>query len=372
MTLVQEPAPARAAAEREAVAAPFEERLGDFVHRFVGDLGAVVHAPLVVLGHELGLYESLAIGRATATELAARTGLDERYLLEWLAANAAGGYVEYDAETAVFWMDDVQTAMLADETSPGFVAGAFAIAVSMARDLDKIEHAFRTGVGVGWHEHDHSLFHGVERFFRHGYEASLVESWLPSLDGVVEKLNAGARVADFGCGHGASTIIMAKAFPNSSFVGFDYHEESVEQARRHAVEADVSERVAFAVATAKDFPSPAAGYDLVMCFDCLHDMGDPAGAAAHVRETLAVDGTWLIVEPFSNDRLEDNLNPVGRVYYSASTAICTPTSKAQEVGLALGAQAGEERLRRVVQSGGFTRFRRSAETPFNLVLEARP
>jgi SAM-dependent methyltransferase len=242
----------------------------------------------------------------------------------------------------------------------------------MARDLDAIEQAFRTGGGVGWHEHDHALFHGTERFFRHAYQGSLVDQWLPALDGVVAKLEAGAAVADVGCGHGASTIIMAKAFPASNFVGFDYHEESITEARRLAAEAGLADRVAFAVGSAKDFPAPTTGFDLVMFFDCLHDMGDPAGAAAHVRSTLADDGTWMIVEPYANDRLEDNLNPVGRVYYSASTAICTPASRSQEVGLGLGAQAGEERLRHVVEQGGFSQFRRATETPFNLVLEARP
>ncbi len=354
------------------IEAPFDERLGQFIGRFVGDFGAAVHAPLVVLGGRLGLYDQLAEGPATPGDLAEQMGLDERYLLEWLSANAASGYVDYDPTSASFSLNDVQTAALADAASPDFIAGAFSVALSMARDLDRIEHVFRTGDGFGWHEHDHALFHGIERFFRHAYQSSLVEQWLPALEGVVVKLDAGATAADVGCGHGASTIIMAKAFPNSSFAGYDYHEESIVEARRLAQEAGVADRVTFEVGSAKDYPAPHGGYDLVMCFDCLHDMGDPAGAAVHVRSTLAADGTWMIVEPYANDRLEDNLNPVGRIYYSASTAICTPGSRDQEVGLGLGAQAGEERLRQVVEQGGFSQFRRASQTPFNLVLEARP
>jgi SAM-dependent methyltransferase len=250
------------------------------------------------------------------------------------------------------------------------VPGAFQLATSLVKDEEKITRAFNTGDGVGWHEHHHDLFAGTERFFRPGYAANLVSSWIPALDGVQAKLEAGARVADIGCGHGASTILMAEAFPNSEFVGFDYHERSIEHARRSASEAELAGRVSFEVAPAKQYPGQ--GYDFVAMFDCLHDMGDPVGAAEHVLGTLDSDGTWMIVEPFANDRLEDNLNPVGRVYYGASTLVCTPASREQEVGLALGAQAGEARLRDVVISGGFTRFRRATETPFNLVLEARP
>jgi SAM-dependent methyltransferase len=306
----------------------------------------------------------------TPAELAERTGTDERYVREWLSGQAAGGYVHYDAESECFTLPPEQALALAQDDSPAFIPGAFQMAASLVKDEPKIAAAFRSGDGVGWHEHDGDLFCGVERFFRPGYIANLVPSWIPALDGVEEKLTAGAHVADVGCGHGASTVILAQAYPNSTFAGFDYHDESIEKARARARDAGVDDRVTFEVAAAKSFPGE--GYDLVAMFDCLHDMGDPVGAAGHVRGTLKDDGTWLIVEPFANDRLEDNLNPVGRVYYSASTMVCTPASRDQEVGLALGAQAGEARLRGVVTEGGFTRFRRATETPFNLVLEARP
>jgi SAM-dependent methyltransferase len=355
-----------------ATDASFDDQLQAFLGRFVGDLGAAMHATLIVVGDKLGLYKALADGPATSAELAERTGCAERYLREWLAAQAASGYAHYDAETGRYWLDDVQVFALADETSPAFIPGGFYLAVSTAKDLEKFEDVFRTGAGVGWHEHDHHLFHGCERFFRPGYQANLVSSWIPALDGVHDKLVAGATVADVGCGHGASTIILAEAYPASRFVGYDYHPASIEQARKAAAEVGVSDRVSFQVASASDFPSVDGGYDLVAFFDCLHDMGDPVGAARHVKETLAPDGTWLLVEPYANDRVEDNLNPVGRVYYSASTVICTAHSLSQEVGLALGAQAGEARLRQVVEDGGFTRFRRATETPFNLVLEAKP
>jgi len=259
---------------------------------------------------------------------------------------------------------------LAQEGSPAFIPGAFQIAVAQFKAIPKMEKAFRTGLGLGWHEHDASLFHGTERFFRPGYAANLVDQWLPALDGVEPKLKAGARVADVGCGHGASTLIMAQAYPASTFVGFDYHEPSVAYARAAAKKAGLSDRVSFEVAAAKDYPGH--DYDLVAVFDCLHDMGDPVGASAHVRQSLKSDGAWMIVEPFANDRLEDNLNPVGRIFYSASTFICTPASRSQEVGLCLGAQAGEARMREVVSRGGFANFRRATETPFNLVYEARP
>jgi SAM-dependent methyltransferase len=344
--------------------------LNEFLGRFVGDLGAAMHSPLIVIGDRLGIYKELAEGPATSAELADRTALTERYVREWLAANAAAGYLTYDPATERFAMTPEQVAALADESSPAFVPGAFRIALAVARDSDRIEAAFRTGEGVGWHEHDHNLFHGTERFFRPGYVGNLVSSWLPALDGVVAKLEAGARVADVGCGHGASTILMAEAYPSSPFVGFDYHDASIEAARKAAAAAGVADRVSFEVASASSYPG--TDYDLVAVFDCLHDMGDPVGAAAHVRSSLADDGTWLIVEPYANDRLEDNLNPVGRVFYSASTSICTPASRSQEVGLALGAQAGEARLQAVLSQGGFTRVRRATETPFHLVLEARP
>jgi SAM-dependent methyltransferase len=348
-----------------------QARLDEFLGRFVGDLGAALSAALVVIGDRLGLYRAMGDCQpVTAKELAARTGTDARYVREWLSNQAAGGYVNYDPAEGTFSLSPEQALALAQEGSPAFVPGAFQVATALIKDEPKITDAFRSGAGVGWHEHNHDLFAGTERFFRPGYSANLVSSWIPSLDGVQAKLGSGTLVADVGCGHGASTIIMAEAFPRSRFVGFDYHGESISQARAAAERAGVADRASFEVAAAKEFPG--RGYELVCMFDCLHDMGDPVGAAAHVHQALAPDGTWLIVEPFANDRLEDNLNPVGRVYYGASTLVCTPASRDQEVGLALGAQAGEERLRAVVTEGGFTRFRRAAETPFNMVLEARP
>ena len=347
-----------------------EAKLNAFMGRFVGDLGAVMHAATVVVGDQLGLYKALAEQPMTVEQLAERTSTDARYLREWLSSQAASGYVQYDPAGQLFSLDEEQTLALAIEGSPAFIPGAFQIAVAQFKAIPKIVDAFRSGNGLGWHEHDVALFHGTERFFRPGYAANLVASWIPSLDGVEAKLKRGASVADVGCGHGASTMIMAEAFPASTFVGFDYHEPSIVHARKAAQSAGVADRVRFEVATAKTFP--AARYDLVAVFDCLHDMGDPVGAASHVRSALADDGSWMIVEPFANDRLEDNLNPVGRVFYSASTFICTPASRAQEVGLCLGAQSGEARMREVVTAGGFGHFRRAAETPFNLVYEARP
>jgi SAM-dependent methyltransferase len=346
-----------------------EAKLDEFMGRFVGDLGAALSAANVVIGDRLGLYKAMADGEPVAPEeLAERSGTDARYVREWLSGQAAGGYVTY--EDGRFRLTPEQSLALAQEGSPAFVPGAFQLATSLVKDEEKIASAFQTGDGVGWHEHHHDLFAGTERFFRPGYAANLVGSWIPALDGVQGKLERGALVADVGCGHGASTILLAEAFPRSEFVGFDYHEGSIEAARQKAADAGVDGRVSFEVAKAKEYPGDA--YDLVAMFDCLHDMGDPVGAAAHVLETLGADGHWMIVEPFANDRLEENLNPVGRVFYSASTLVCTPASRDQEVGLALGAQAGEARLREVVTAGGFTRFRRATETPFNLVLEARP
>jgi SAM-dependent methyltransferase len=348
-----------------------EDKLNEFMGRFVGDLGATVSAALVVIGDRLGLYRAMGDGEpVSAAELAARTGTDARYVREWLSNQAAGGYVTYDAASGSFSLSPEQSFALAQEGSPAFVPGAFQLMTSLIKDEEKIGRAFLTGAGVGWHEHHHDLFAGTERFFRPGYSANLVSSWLPALDGVHEKLEAGGLAADVGCGHGASTIIMAQAYPESTFVGFDYHEGSIKTAREAAAEAGVADRTSFEVATAKGYPGQ--GYDLVAMFDCLHDMGDPVGAAAHVLGSLDAAGTWLIVEPYAGDRLEDNLNPVGRVFYGASTLVCTPASRDQEVGLALGAQAGEARLREVITEGGFTRFRRATETPFNLVLEARP
>jgi len=348
-----------------------EAKLEEFMGRFVGDLGAALSAALVVIGDRLGLYRAMSDGdRFTAEELAQRTNTDPRYVREWLSNQAAGGYVSYDPQDQVFFLTPEQSLALAQEGSPAFVPGAFQLATALIKDEPKITAAFGSGEGVGWHEHNHDLFAGTERFFRPGYSANLVSAWIPALDGVQEKLEAGATVADVGCGHGASTLIMADAFPRSRFVGFDYHDGSIEAARASAKRAGVDDRVSFEVAKAKEYPG--SDYDFVAVFDCLHDMGDPVGASAHVLDTLADDCTWMIVEPYANDRLEDNLNPVGRVFYGASTLVCTPASRDQEVGLALGAQAGEARLRDVVTQGGFTRFRRAAETPFNIVLEARP
>lgn len=346
-------------------------KLDEFMGRFVGDLGAALSAALVVIGDRLGLYRAMADGGGVTPEvLAQRTNTDPRYIREWLSNQAAGGYVTYDPGAEQFSLTPEQSLALAQEQSPAFVPGAFQLATALVKDEPAITRAFKTGAGVGWHEHNHDLFAGTERFFRPGYAAHLISAWIPALDGVQAKLETGGRVADVGCGHGASTIIMAQAFPRSEFVGFDYHAESIEHARQAASQAGLNGRVSFEIARAKDFTG--ADYDLVAMFDCLHDMGDPVGASAHVLQALAPDGTWLLVEPFAGDRLEDNLTPVGRVFYGASTLVCTPASRDQEVGLALGAQAGEARLREVVTAGGFTRFRRATETPFNLVLEARP
>jgi SAM-dependent methyltransferase len=348
-----------------------DARLQAFMGNFVRDLGAVMHAATIVVGDQLGLYKGLAGGTPmTADALAQRTDTDARYVREWLAAQAASGYVEYDPASDCFSLSPEQAFALAEEGSPAFVPGAFQIASAQFRAIPKMVQAFRTGLGLGWHEHDAALFHGTERFFRPGYAANLVANWLPALEGVEARLHRGARVADIGCGHGASTLIMAKAYPASRFFGFDFHAPSIEVARAATAREGLAERVSFDVAPAKSYPG--SGYDLVAVFDCLHDMGDPVGAAAHVRQSLREDGCWMIVEPFAHDRLQDNLNPVGRVYYSASTMICTPASRAQEVGLCLGAQAGEARVREVVERGGFRQFRRATETPFNLVYEARP
>ena len=348
-----------------------EGKLNEFVGRFAGDLGAVLHATTVLIGDKLGLYKAMADGEPiTAKELAGRTGTNERYMTEWLSAQAASGYVEYDPETDRFRLSAEQAFALTDEHNPLFAPGGLQLAASTIKDADAMAEAIRAGRGVGWHEHDHDLYEGTERFFRPSYIGSLVGSWIPALDGVEDKLRSGAKVADVGCGHGSSTIILAQEYPNSTVVGFDYHEGSIAAARSTARKAGVDGRCGFEVASAKDYPG--TGYDLVAFFDSLHDMGDPVGAAAHVRQTLKPDGTWMIVEPYANDKLEDNLNPVGRIFYSASTVLCVPASKDQEVGLALGAQAGEARIREVVTAGGFGSFRRVAETPFNLVFEARP
>ena len=354
----------------EAPAVVDQDKLMQFVFRAVDEVGATLNAALVVMGDKLGLYRALAnAGALTPAELAARTGTAERYVREWLNAQAAGGYVAYEPTSGRYTLPPEQTVALTDEASPAYLPGFFQIALGSVIDSPRITEVARSGEGLGWHEHVHDVHEGCERFFRPGYNANLVAAWLPALDGVVGKLERGAHVADVGCGHGASTILMAEAFPQSTFVGSDYHEGSIATARERAANAGVTGRVTFEAAPAA--AHPGEGYDLVTMFDCLHDMGDPVGAARHVYEMLAADGTWMIVEPAAGDSVEDNLNPVGRAYYGFSTLLCTPASLSQDVGLALGAQAGEARIREVVESAGFTRFRRVAETPFNLVFEAR-
>jgi ubiquinone/menaquinone biosynthesis C-methylase UbiE len=345
-------------------------KLNAFIGQFVTDLGASVHTGMVVIGEKLGLYKALASHPMTPAELAAKTQTDERYLREWLASQAAGGYITYNDKTGKFSLSEEQAFTLANEESPAYLPGAFELALGSLSAVPRIAESFRSGKGMGWHEHVDGVFHGCEKFFRPGYAANLVSTWIPALHDVKQKLEAGARVADVGCGKGASTLLLAKAFPKSRFIGFDYHDLSIEAAREYAKRDGLTDRVTFEVAKAKEFPGK--DYDFVAVFDCLHDMGDPVGAAAQVRQSLAKDGTWMIVEPFANDQLKDNLNPVGRVYYSFSTLLCTPCSRSQEVGLCLGAQAGEKRIREVVSAAGFGRFRRATETPFNIVYEARP
>jgi 2-polyprenyl-3-methyl-5-hydroxy-6-metoxy-1,4-benzoquinol methylase len=348
-----------------------EERLMAFMGQAVTDMSAAISVALMYIGDRLELYKGMAgAGPITSLQLAEKTGTSERYVREWLSNNAAGGYVTYDASTQTFELPDEQAFALADESSPVFLGGAFQLLASCWADADLIADAFKTGKGVGWHEHDHRLFQGTERFFRPGYAGHLTTAWIPALDGVEPTLQAGAKVADVGCGHGASTIIMALAYPKSTFLGFDYHDKSIHAAREAAAAAGVSGRIAFEVATAKDYPG--SDYDLICFFDALHDMGDPVGAAAHAKQALKSNGTVMLVEPFANDKLEDNFSPVGRMFYGGSTMLCTPASLSQEVGLGLGAQAGEARLAGVAKEAGFSRFRRAAETPFNLVLEARP
>jgi SAM-dependent methyltransferase len=349
------------------------DKLEQFVFRAVEEVGATLGAALVVMGDRLGLYRALAgAGALTPVELARRAGVSERYVREWLNAQAAGGFVEYDPAGGAYTLPPEHAVALTDESSPAYLPGFFQIALGTVIDSPRIVEAARSGEGVGWHEHNHDVHDGCERFFRPGYNASLIPSWLPALDGVVEKLGAGAKVADIGCGHGSSTILMAQAFPASTFVGSDYHQGSIDTARQRAQDAGVADRVSFETAAASSSAEHGEGYDLVTMFDCLHDMGDPVGAARQVHRMLAPDGAWMIVEPMAGDRVEDNLNPVGRAFYGFSTFLCTPASLSQEVGLALGAQAGEARIADVVTGGGFTRFRRAAQTPFNLVFEARP
>ncbi len=346
------------------------EKLNAFVGRMLGDLGALTNAVLAHVGDQLGLYKSLqSTGPTTSAALAKQTGTSERLIREWLSAQAAHGYVTYNKESGEFSLSQEQAMVFADEDSPVYLAGFFDLARGLFDDTPKIVNAFKTDGKLAWHEHNGCLFCGTQRVFRPAYNHHLINEWLPALDGVLAKLERGACVADVGCGHGASTVLMAKAFPNSTFHGYDYHPDSIEAARKAAQAQGVGDRISFEIGTAKTFPTRK--FDLVCFFDCLHDMGDPVGAARHVRETLKPDGTWMVVEPFANDRLEDNFTPVGAMFYAASTVVCTPASLAQEVGLALGAQAGEARLKKVVTEGGFARFRRAAETPFNMVLEAR-
>jgi 2-polyprenyl-3-methyl-5-hydroxy-6-metoxy-1,4-benzoquinol methylase len=338
--------------------------------KMVGDLGAAVSAALVLIGDKLDLYKTLAAdGPLNSADLAERTGTKERYVREWLAAQAASNYVEYDAAQDTFWMNPEQMAVFADDDSPFNMTGGFYSMASVINDEPKVTSAFQTGLGISWGDHDSCLFCGVEKFFKPGYQANLTSTWIPSLNGVEEKLKAGALVADIGCGRGASTMVMAREYPNSQFFGFDFHHPSIVHARDTAREAGI-ENVRFETVTARK--SPGEDYDLVAFFDCLHDMGDPVGALAHAREILKPDGTCMMVEPFANDSLSENLNPVGRVYYSFSTTICTPSALSQEGGMSLGAQAGEARIREVAKAAGFSQFRRATETPFNLILEARP
>lgn len=342
----------------------------EFVHKFVGDLGATIGAGGVVIGDRLGLYRGLNAGPSLPEELAERTGTAPRYVEEWLRGQAAGGYVTYDPASGRYSLTEEQSFALTDPDGPIFAPGAFQLALGALQARPEIEEAFRTGSGFGWHRHDQDVFAGCERFFRPGYSADLVTSWLPALDGISSRLRHGARVADVGCGHGASTVLMASAYPASTFTGSDLHADSIEQARKRAADAGLESRVRFEAAGAQGFSG--GPYDLVTTFDALHDMGDPLGAARHVRSQLAPDGTWMIVEPAAGDTVESNLNPVGWVYYSFSAFLCVPSALSQEGGYSLGAQAGEAPIRRLATDAGFTHFRRAAETPFNIVYEARP
>jgi SAM-dependent methyltransferase len=345
------------------------DALNHLLGQMVNDLRAAVNGALIVLGDGLGIYTALAdIGKATSQKLAEKTNLNERQLREWLSAQAASGYISYDAASDTFFLTPEQAAVFADPDSPAAMVGGFYGVSAVYHDEPLVAESFRTGAGLPWGRHHNCLFCGTERFFRPGYQANISENWIPALDGVQQKLSAGTRVADIGCGHGISTLIMAKAFPNSEFYGFDLHPASIDAANRHAKEQQTA-NVQFSIAAAKDFPG--SDYGFVTVFDALHDMGDPVGAASHVKQALQPDGTFMIVEPLAGDSLAENINPVGRVYYGFSTMICTPGSLSQEVGLALGAQAGERRLRDVLSKGGFTRFRRAVETPFNMILEAR-
>jgi ubiquinone/menaquinone biosynthesis C-methylase UbiE len=347
-----------------------ESKLNEFLGRFVSDLGATVAAGGIVTGHRLGLFRALAEGPATAEELASRTETNPRYIAEWLRGQAAGGYLQYDAGTDSYSMTEEQVFALTNPDGPLYMPGAFVLALGTLKANDRITAAFKSGEGMGWHEHDEDVFVGCEQFFRPGYVGNLVASWLPALDGVVSKLESGGKGADLGCGLGASTVLLGQAYPESRFTGSDYHERSIELARKRAADAGVGDRVQFEVAPAAGFSG--SDYDLITTFDCLHDMGDPLSAAKRIRQALAADGTWMVVEPAAADDIPGNLNPVGRVYYNFSTHLCVPNSLSQPGGYALGAQAGEAAIRRIATDAGFTRFRRATETPFNIVYEARP
>jgi len=344
------------------------QKLEPLLGKMVTELGAAVNGALVIIGDKLGLYKALEQkGPLTSSELADATDTSERYVREWLSAQAASGFVNYVADSGKFSLSPEQAAVFANEESPVFMLGGFTSLAAVYADEPRLAEAFKTGKGIGWGDHCNCLFCGTERFFKPGYKAHLVHEWIPALDGVVDKLTTGAQVADIGCGHGVSTKIMADAFPRSHFTGIDFHEDSIVAAK---LTTAGTANVAFEVARAQDYPGN--GFDLVTIFDALHDMGDPVGAVRHVRETLKPDGTLMLIEPLAGDKLADNLNPIGRVYYAFSTSICVPASLNQEVGAALGAQAGEARLREVLRKGGFNRIRRATETPFNMVLEARP
>jgi 2-polyprenyl-3-methyl-5-hydroxy-6-metoxy-1,4-benzoquinol methylase len=342
-----------------------------FIGQVVTDLSAAFSGVLVNVGHKLGLYRAIAdLGACTSLALAEATGIRERYVREWLANQAAGGYVAYDPEKRTYVLPPAQAMVLALDQSPVFMASAFEVAASFWADEEQIAETFRSGEGLGWHAHNHRLFCGTESFFRTGYRAHLVSQWLPALDGIVERLKRGARVADIGCGHGASTILMAQAFPKSSFIGLDYHDASIATARKRAAEQGVTGNIAFEVKAATELDG--RDFDLICFMDCLHDLGDPVGALARCRQVIKADGKVLLVEPYAGDRLEENLNPIGRMFYAASAMACTPNSLSQEVGLGLGAQAGEELLRKVAREAGFSNLRRAAQTPVNLILELTP
>jgi 2-polyprenyl-3-methyl-5-hydroxy-6-metoxy-1,4-benzoquinol methylase len=348
-----------------------EARLEEFINKFAGDFGAALHASTVVIGDKLGLYRALAdLGPTDAAAVAAATSCDARLVQEWLDAQYVSGYCHFSAQTETYWLSPEQAAVLADPSSPALLVGSMTLAASTAKDEEKVCEAFRTGSGLGWHEHHHDLFHGTERLFKPGYVANLVSHWIPALDGVHERLTNGGAIADLGCGHGASSILLAEAYPKATVVGFDYHQASIDIAHKRAAEAGVADRVHFEVASAQNFPG--SGYDLVCIFDALHDMGDPPGAALHIRQALSPDGTWLLVEPMAGDQLDDNVNPVGRIFYAASTTICTPGAQAQAGGYALGSQVPEATLAELLAGAGFSRFRRATETPFNRIFEARP